>query len=93
MPTNSKPAIKTELQSINNDHLHWFTPIKITRPVRQPQTQHSVMAMTSDSTFNIFGNLPDEIPEEIFQTLVQTRHVRIERILSKGSKSHKSENE
>ncbi len=45
------------------------------------------MAMTSDSTFNIFGNLPDEIPEEIFQTIVQTSHVRIERIISKGHRS------
>ncbi len=45
------------------------------------------MAMTSDSTFNIFGNLPDDIPEEIFQTLVQTQQVRIERILSKGHTS------
>ncbi len=86
MPTNSKPAIKTELQAFDNAHL-WFNSIKITTPVRQPQTQQSVMAMTSDSTFNIFGNLPDEITEEIFQTLVLTQQIRIERILSKGHKS------
>ncbi len=33
---------------------------------------------------NIFQSIPDQIPEEIFETIVQARNVKIERILSKG---------
>ncbi len=43
--------------------------------------------MTFESKFNLFDNLPGEIPKEIFQTIVQTPHVRIERIISKGHRS------
>jgi cupin 2 domain-containing protein len=33
---------------------------------------------------NLFADLPDQHPEELFQTLVQTPDVRIERIISRG---------
>lgn len=38
-------------------------------------------------TGNLLSDLPEEIPEEIFQTLAQTKHIRIERILSHGQVS------
>ena len=33
---------------------------------------------------NIFSQIPDELPEELTQTLAENRHVRIERIVSSG---------
>ncbi|MBB1125130.1 cupin domain-containing protein [Thiospirillum jenense] len=33
---------------------------------------------------NVFANLPSVLPDEIFQTLVHTQHVKIERIMSYG---------
>ena len=36
---------------------------------------------------NLLSDLPEDIPEELFQTLVQNAHVRIERILSHGHTS------
>lgn len=33
---------------------------------------------------NIFTNIPQTLPEEVFQTLFTATHVRIERIISKG---------
>ena len=36
---------------------------------------------------NIFSNIPDSIPEEIFEDIVSTERVRIERILSHGQGS------
>lgn len=36
---------------------------------------------------NIFSNIPDSIPEEIFEDIVSTEGVRIERILSHGQGS------
>lgn len=38
-------------------------------------------------TGNLFSELPDDIPEEIFQTLIQAGHVKIERIISHGQTS------
>ena len=38
-------------------------------------------------TGNLLSELPDDIPEELFQTLVKTDHVKIERILSHGQSS------
>lgn len=38
-------------------------------------------------TGNLLSDLPDAIPEELFQTLAQNEHVRIERILSHGHRS------
>jgi cupin 2 domain-containing protein len=35
-------------------------------------------------TGNIFAAIPDSLPEEFFETLLQNRRVRIERIVSKG---------
>ena len=39
---------------------------------------------------NIFGNIPSEKPEEIFETLIENDSVRIERIISKGHSSPQS---
>lgn len=33
---------------------------------------------------NIFANIPDRLPEERFETLLQNDHVRIERIVSRN---------
>ena len=33
---------------------------------------------------NIFSNIPIHIPEEIFEEIVQTEHLKIERIVSQG---------
>lgn len=33
---------------------------------------------------NLFGNIPAELPEEVFEDIVNTPSVRIERIISKG---------
>ncbi len=33
---------------------------------------------------NIFNNLPDNFPEELFQTLLVNKQVKIERIVSRG---------
>ncbi len=36
---------------------------------------------------NLFANIPNELPEELFETLVQTEDVQIERIVSRGHTS------
>lgn len=36
---------------------------------------------------NIFGNIPDKIPEEIFEEIISSESIRIERIISKGQSS------
>ncbi len=36
---------------------------------------------------NIFADLPRQLPVELFQTLVENQHVKIERILSQGQAS------
>ena len=33
---------------------------------------------------NLFSEIPDSVPEEIFETLLQTGHFKIERIISSG---------
>jgi len=33
---------------------------------------------------NIFKNIPEQLPEELFDTLLKNGHVHIERIVSKG---------
>ncbi len=43
--------------------------------------------MSFEAKSNLLGDIPGSIPEEIFQTILQTGHVRIERILSKGQHS------
>jgi cupin 2 domain-containing protein len=37
-----------------------------------------------DNTMNIFHNLPDALPDELFETLAEAGNVRIERIVSHG---------
>jgi cupin 2 domain-containing protein len=39
---------------------------------------------------NIFDDVPENIPDEQFEQLVESGHVRIERIISKGHKSPES---
>ena len=41
-------------------------------------------------TGNIFEALPDNLDEEIFEQLVQSKHVRIEKIISTGQRSPES---
>jgi len=36
---------------------------------------------------NIFENIPDHIPEELFQKILQTENLKVERIVSKGHSS------
>lgn len=36
---------------------------------------------------NIFENIPDKIPDEIFETLINHNNVKVERIISKGQTS------
>ena len=40
---------------------------------------------------NLFANIPNDIPEEIFEDLVKTDKVRIERIISHGQASAKDD--
>lgn len=36
---------------------------------------------------NLFAGVPDSLPEEMFETLAESEHVRIERIVSQGHAS------
>lgn len=36
---------------------------------------------------NLFNNLPSDLPEELVEVIAQNRHVRIERIVSRGHAS------
>ncbi len=36
---------------------------------------------------NIFSNIPSEIPSELFEDIINTENVRVERIVSKGQTS------
>lgn len=36
---------------------------------------------------NLFGNIPEQLPEEFFETLAESDSVRIERIVSRGQAS------
>jgi cupin 2 domain-containing protein len=33
---------------------------------------------------NLFSNIPDSVPEEVFEILVKTNHLKLERIVSAG---------
>ena len=37
--------------------------------------------------YNIFANIPDQMPEELFQTLAESSGLKIERIISHGHSS------
>ena len=36
---------------------------------------------------NLFKNIPDKLPKELFETLVENEHIQIERIVSRGHAS------
>ena len=40
-------------------------------------------------TINIFSDIPETIPEEIFETILTSKTITIERIISKGHRSEK----
>jgi len=40
-----------------------------------------------NDVINIFKNIPDHIPEELFQKILQTENFKVERIVSKGHSS------
>lgn len=39
---------------------------------------------------NIFSDIPEELPEEVIDSLVDSKHVRIKRLVSKGQSSPES---
>jgi cupin 2 domain-containing protein len=39
---------------------------------------------------NIFANVPELIPIELFETIIQTQNIKIERIVSKGQQSEQN---
>lgn len=43
--------------------------------------------MTMSAKHNLLTDIPTSIPDEIFETIISTQHVKIERIISKGHKS------
>lgn len=38
----------------------------------------------SQPTGNLFANIPAQLPEELFESLLENRHLRLERIVSRG---------
>jgi cupin 2 domain-containing protein len=44
-----------------------------------------------DNAMNIYHNLPDVLPDEVFETLVEAGNVRIERIASHGQATPEGE--
>ncbi|MEA3438493.1 MAG: cupin domain-containing protein [Thermodesulfobacteriota bacterium] len=40
-----------------------------------------------NDVINIFENIPDHIPEELFQEILKTKNLKVERIVSKGHSS------
>ena len=36
---------------------------------------------------NVFDNIPNRIPKEIFETLIEDKNVKVERIVSRGNSS------
>jgi cupin 2 domain-containing protein len=44
-----------------------------------------------NDVINIFENIPDHIPEELFQKILQTENLKVERIVSRGHSSPDNE--
>lgn len=44
-----------------------------------------------NDVINIFENIPDHIPEELFQEILQTKNFKVERIVSRGHSSPDNE--
>lgn len=40
---------------------------------------------------NIHSGIPNNIPEELFETLINSKNIKIERIVSKGHKTPKGQ--
>jgi len=40
---------------------------------------------------NLFSNIPDSVPEEIFEPLLETKNMRLERIISDGQATPQGE--
>ena len=40
-----------------------------------------------NDVINIFKNIPDNLPEELFQEILKTENIKVERIVSKGHSS------
>ena len=45
------------------------------------------LGKTMNDVINIFKNIPDHIPEELFQEILQTENFKVERIVSRGHSS------
>ncbi len=45
------------------------------------------LGKTMNDVINIFENIPDHIPEELFQEILKTENIKVERIVSKGHSS------
>ena len=48
---------------------------------------HSIVQLREDMTSNLFTDLPTNLPDEIFSTLLEAHNLRIERIVSHGHAS------
>lgn len=48
------------------------------------------MNISSKSVNNLFQNIPDALPEEVFETIINTENVQIERIVSYGHTTEKN---
>lgn len=38
---------------------------------------------------NVYNNIPNKIPQEIFETLIESKNVKVEKIISRGQSSPK----
>jgi cupin 2 domain-containing protein len=77
------------------EHGLWVRPIKMFmetvtvegRDVPRFQPMGSSSKQVGESVKNIFDDLPQHLPKEVVQTLIQAADVRIERIISHGHAS------
>jgi cupin 2 domain-containing protein len=54
-------------------------------PVAKRHTEDGIIVYKDDKTMkNIFSDIPDAIPEEIFETIIEKESFRLERIVSDG---------
>ena len=67
-----------------------FAPLNI-HPCRRPVRLDRIRIPQLDTAMNIFHNLPDSLPGELFETLAEAGSVRIERIVSHGQATPEGE--